>query len=381
MRTMLAILFATSLHAQPALFEPSLSPDAKTVAFVSGGDIWTALVSGGEARLLVAHPAYDSRPLFSPDGKSLAFISTRSGNGDIYVVDLATSQTRRITYDDARDQLDAWSRDGKWIYFSSNSRSGDGGANDIYRVASSGGTPMMITDERMINEYNASPSPDGKSLAFIGYGSASGQWWRHGRSHMDETQIWLRPEASTSQYRQLAGDGAKQLWPMWTPDGSRLFYMSDRSGNENIWTMTLSSSDAKQVTNFKDGRVLWPSIAIDGSTIVFERNLGIWRLDTASSNATAIPITLRGVASAPGLEHRRINDRFSEYAVAPDGKKFAFIARGDIFAAQSKEPGDATRVTNTAGAEFEVVWSPDSKTIVYASDRSGTNHLYRYDFA
>ena len=94
---MLAILFATSLHAQPALFEPSLSPDAKIVAFVSGGDIWTAPVSGGEARLLVAHPAYDSRPLFSPDGKSLAFISTRSGNGDIYVVDLATSQTRRIT--------------------------------------------------------------------------------------------------------------------------------------------------------------------------------------------------------------------------------------------------------------------------------------------
>src|SRR4051794_12536743 len=122
MRTLLALLFATTAFAQPALFEPSLSPDGKIVAFVSGGDIWTAPVSGGEARLLVAHPAYDSRPLFSPDGKSLAFISTRTGNGDIYVVDLATSQTRRLTYDDSRDALDAWSHDGKWIYFSSNSR-------------------------------------------------------------------------------------------------------------------------------------------------------------------------------------------------------------------------------------------------------------------
>src|SRR5436190_23974809 len=102
--TALALSITFAALAQPALFEPSLSPDAKTVAFVSGGDIWTAPVSGGEARLLVAHPAYDSRPLFSPDGKSLAFISTRSGNGDIYVVDLATSTTRRITFDDARDQ-------------------------------------------------------------------------------------------------------------------------------------------------------------------------------------------------------------------------------------------------------------------------------------
>ena len=134
-----ALVLASAVHtvdAQPALFEPSLSPDANTVAFVSGGDIWTAPASGGEARLLIAHPAYDSRPLFSPDGKSLAFISTRTGNGDIYVADLTTSRTRRLTYDDARDALDAWSRDGTWIYFSSVSRSGDSGANDIYRVAS-----------------------------------------------------------------------------------------------------------------------------------------------------------------------------------------------------------------------------------------------------
>src|SRR5690349_19543195 len=135
MRTFFAVLFlAAALYAQPALFEPSLSPDGKTVVFVSGGDIWSAPSSGGTAHLLVAHPATESRPLFSPDGKSLAFISTRTGNGDIYVLDLASGKTRRLTWDDARDQLDAWSRDGKWIYFSSNSRAGDTGANDIYRV-------------------------------------------------------------------------------------------------------------------------------------------------------------------------------------------------------------------------------------------------------
>src|ERR1051326_6543260 len=161
MRTILALLFATTLSAQPALFEPSLSPDGKTVVFVSGGDSGSAPASGGGARLLVAHPTTEGRPLFSPDGKSLAFTSTRTGNGDIYIVDLTSGQTRRITYDDALDRLDAWSRDGKWIFFSSNSRAADTGANDIWRVSASGGTPQMVTAQRITNENNPAQSPDG----------------------------------------------------------------------------------------------------------------------------------------------------------------------------------------------------------------------------
>lgn len=382
MRTLIALLFATTtLAAQPALFEPSLSPDAKTVVFVSGGDIWSAPASGGEARLLVAHPATEGRPLFSPDGKALAFTSTRTGNGDVYVVDLTNGKTRRITYDDAREQLDAWSRDGKWIYFTSNSRGADTAANDIWRVSANGGTPMMITDEKIINEYNAAPSPDGKSLAFVGYGNASGQWWRHGRSHMDETQLWLLEDVNARKYRQLTGDGAKQIWPMWSHDGQHLYYMSDRNGNENLWTMSLAGNDAKALTSFTNGRVLWPSMSYDGSAIVFERDLGIWRYDVASGKAAPIHIALEGVAAAPAIEHRRINDRFSEYALSPDGKKVAFIARGDVFAASSKEAGEAMRVTNTAGAETHLTWSPDSKSIVYCSDRGGAHHIYRFDFA
>src|SRR5437016_6076242 len=69
---------------RPALSEPALSPDSREIAFVSGGYIWTVPVGGGEARLLVSHAAYDSRPLYSPDGTLLAYQSTRTGNGDIY---------------------------------------------------------------------------------------------------------------------------------------------------------------------------------------------------------------------------------------------------------------------------------------------------------
>jgi Tol biopolymer transport system component len=73
--------------------------------------------NGGEARLLISHPDYESRPVYSPDGKYLAFTSTRSGNGDIYALNLAGGQLTRLTYDDAADNVNAWSRDGKFIYF------------------------------------------------------------------------------------------------------------------------------------------------------------------------------------------------------------------------------------------------------------------------
>src|ERR1700742_111680 len=105
---------APPVAAKPTFSEPALSPDRREIAFVSGGDIWTVPAGGGEARLLVSHAAYDSRPLYSPDGSRLAFQSTRTGNGDIYVMSLADGSLRRVTFDDAPDQLDAWSRDGKW---------------------------------------------------------------------------------------------------------------------------------------------------------------------------------------------------------------------------------------------------------------------------
>src|ERR1700746_2715903 len=103
----------------PYLTEPALCPTRPEIAFVSGGDIWVVPAKGGEAHLLVSHPAEESRPLYSPDGTKLAFVSTRTGGGDIYILTLASGELKRLTFDDRFDQLDAWSRDGRWIFFSS----------------------------------------------------------------------------------------------------------------------------------------------------------------------------------------------------------------------------------------------------------------------
>ena len=292
----------------PYFTEPALAPDRAEIAFVSGGDIWTVPSAGGAARLLVSHPATESRPLYSPDGKQLAFVSTRTGNGDIYVLTFDTGDLRRITFDDTFDQLDAWSRDGRWLYFSSTSRD-ISGMNDLFRVSVDGGTPMQVSADRYTNEYFAAPAPDGGALAFTARGIVSSQWWRYGHSHIDESEVWLLRGADSAQptYERVSqGGDAKEVWPMWSGDGRKLFYVSDRTdgklqsvrnGAQNIWAVTVGRDDYRRITNFTDGRVLWPNISYDGREIVFEHNFRIWKLDTDNGRASEVAITRRGASA------------------------------------------------------------------------------------
>ncbi len=366
---------AAAGFAAPYMTEPSLSPDRAEIAFVSGGDVWSVPAEGGTARLLVSHPATESRPLFSPDGKRLAFGSNRTGGGDIYILNLENGELKRLTFDDSLDQLEAWSRDGNWVYFSSTSKD-ISGMNDVFRVSAGGGTPMAVSSDRYTNEFGAAPMADG-SIAFAARGLSSGQWWRKGRSHIDETELWMK---TGDKYEELTPRGAKQMWPMWNADGSRLFYMSDRSGAQNIWSQP-KGGQAKQITNFTEGRVLWASISYDGKEIVFERNFGIWKMKTDSGKADPVAIVLRGVAASPLAERINMSTQVRDLALSPDGKKVAVISRGEVFAASAKDGGEAVRVTNTPAAESYVTWSPDSKTVVYASERDGAMSLFQYDFA
>ncbi len=373
--------FSSSVAARPYFTEPALSPDRKEIAFVSGGDIWTVPATGGAASLLVSHTANEARPLYSPDGRQLAFISSRTGNGDIYVLTFSTGDVKRLTFDDGFDQLDGWSRDGRWIYFSSTSRD-IGGLNDLYRVSPSGGTPMMVSADRYTNEFFCAPAPDGKTIAFSARGIASGQWWRKGHSHIDESEIWLLRsfDGGVGTYERVTAPGAKELWPMWSADGRSLFYVSDRSGAQNIWTTTPGRSDARRLSNFTDGRVLWPSISYDGREVVFEHNFAIWKLDTESGKAAEVAITRRGASAGPGVERQRLTDQISELQLSPDGKKVAFIVRGEVFAASAADGGDAARVSNSYGEEYQLAWAPDSRRLVYVSDRDAVPHLFLYDF-
>ena len=364
----------------PSLAEPGISPDGATIALVSGGDIWEVPARGGDARLLVSHPATESRPLFAPDGRRLAFTSTRTGNGDVYVVSLANGELTRLTFDDAAEIVTGWAADGSSVYFSSPSHE-ISGVGDVFRVAATGGTPMPVAADRYTTEYFAVPAPAGDAVAITARANAGSQWWRKGHSHLDESEIWIVKAAATPSYQPVTKGGAKDAWPMWSADGKTLYFMSDRSGAQNIWSASASGDGAKALTTFKDGRVLWPSISKDGKTIAFERDFGIWTVDTTGGSPREVTVTLRGAPASAAIEHRTFTDQIQELAISPDGKKAAFTVRGEIFSASAKDGGDAVRVTSTAAEESELTWASDSRRLAYISHRDGTNHLFVYDFA
>lgn len=369
---------AFAVAPRVALMQPAVSPDGQQIVFVANSALWIVPAAGGTAHILVSDKAADSRPVFSPDGKWLAFASTATGNGDVYLLNLAQGTLTRVTDSDAPDRPSGFSRDGQWLYFTSG-RDNIAGFGGVYRVRVSGGTPMPVSFELYRNEEEGVPSPDNSTIALVGEGWGSTQWWRHGHAHIDDSAIWLLTNNGAHSYRRLTPDDARALWPMWAADGQSLYYMSDRSGADNIWQVNLSGNE-HALTHFTDGRALWPAISANGKLIAFQRGWDIWTLDPAGGGAHAIPITLGGAVAGPGIEHQTFTKDFEDLALSPDGKKLAFIAHGDVFATASDSPGPAERITHTPAAEFELDWGPKSERLVYVSERDGNDHLFLYDF-
>ena len=362
-----------------ALGEPAISPDRTEIAFVAGGDIWTAPANGGIARLSVSSDATSSRPMYSPDGKHLAFESTRAGHADLSVLDFADTTIRRITHDDGFANLDGWSRDGATLYFDSVSHQ-IGYATCIMRVPARGGTPTMLFRERFVASSQAAPQPGGEAIAFVDGGFL--QWWRRGHSHIDESALALyRPGAGGTPHLERASEGnAVEHWPMWSADGKTLYYVSDRTGAPNLFARAPGAS-ARQLTHFTAGRLVFPTISNDGKSIVFERDFGVWRYDVSGGEARELAFDLHGAPTQSASQHLALTSGFGEIALSPDGKKIAFTARGQIFAASAKDGGDAIRLTKTTANEREIVWAPDSRRIAYVSDRDGDDAIFIDDLA
>jgi len=357
---------------------PCLSPDDKQIAFSHAGDIWLVSSDGGKAKQITSHPNYDENPSFSPDGKSIAFMSTRTGNGDIYVISLETDEIKRLTFDDSCANFDCWSPDGKWLYFSSAyERIGQAS----YKVSINGGTPIKIACDPYESHYNLAISPDGKKIAFNNNGH---QWWRHGKNPSGGSDIWISHEsANENELVKFTEYQGLNRWPMWDSEAKGLYFVSDRDGEENIWHKSIKNGELKQLTHFKDGRVIRASIGVSANHIVFERNFGIWKLDIETCQANPVDIEVNADQKYNPINHRTF-DNVEDFVVSPDSKKIVLTVHGEIFAVSAEKGTEkgrpAFRVTDTPYRESQMSWSPDSKKVAYISDRGGDNQIFLYDF-
>jgi Tol biopolymer transport system component/C-terminal processing protease CtpA/Prc len=372
----------TQQPARPYLRTPAISPDGALVAFVHAADIWIVPIEGGVAERLTANPSGHGYPRFSPDGAQLAFSSGRTGQGDIYVLPLSGGAVHRMTCHDSYNAVEAWSADGQHLFFSSGR---DQQSSAIYRVDVRGGTPIQWISQPYERLNSLAVSPDGALLAF---NNSRDHWWRRGPNPYGGAEVWVVGSApGADDFRKIGDYTGMNRWPLWAPDGQGLYIVSDRDGMENLWFQPLEGSEASKITSFAEGRLLWPAISADGRTMVFERDFGLWRLDLPSGEARPIPISVRPDTKITPVRVQTYNRELSDLALSPDGKKVAFVVRGEIFADfadketdKEQRQGPSFRATNTPFRERDAGWSPDSRRLVYTSDRHGDAEVYLYDF-
>jgi tricorn protease len=370
-----ALFLAHACVAQTAIRfarYPAPSPDGKQIAFSWQGDLWLVSSDGGEAKRLTVHEGYDYAPVWSPDGSKIAFTSDRYGNDDVFVLNLRDGTIQRLTYWSGRDRALGWTPDGKAVLFESSRDWEPYGAEPCVYVASlKGGTPYRLHDA---TGTPAALSPDGNRVAFVRRDSS---WWRKGYRGSATGDLWLH-DLKSNQFSRLTQTDTPDTFPMWSPDGKTLYFVSERDGTYNLWSMDVASKAVKQLTRYKGDGVRFPQVARHGSLIAYEQGMDICTLNPATGEMKVLTITAPAAdVRKPQGSWMQVRSDVSEYAIAPNGKEVAFVVRGEIFVTRYPDGGTARRITETVEPEHGLTWSPDGKSLVFASERGGTTSLYR----
>ncbi len=351
---------------------PAPSPDGTQLVFSYQGDLWLAPLTGGQAQRLTVHEGYDFAPVWSPDGKKIAFTSDRYGNDDVFVLYLDTGRIQRLTWFSGTDRTLGWTPDSQAVIFESQRDWEPYGVRSVPYVAPlSGGTPYRLHD---VEGTPAALAPDGKQVAFVRRHSA---WWRKGYRGSATGDLWLH-QLDSNRFVRLTDTDTPDTFPMWAPDGRTLYFVSERDGTYNLYAMEVATRRVRPLTRFKEDGVRFPQISANGRVIVFEQGMDIWRLELPSGNLQPIALTIpaddeRGMPEVV----RTFTGNISEYAVAPSGKEVAFVVRGEIFATRFPDGGITRNLTETVEPESGLTWSPDSKVLIFSAEREGQSDLYR----
>ncbi len=332
------------------------------IVFVYAGDLWTVARAGGTAARLTSHEGQEVFPKLSPDGKTVAFTGDYDGNTDVFTIPTAGGEPKRLTFHPGADQVVEWYPDGKSILMRSARASSMQRFTRFFKLPAEGGFEQLLP---LPTAGYASLSADANLLAYVSPAYDNRTWKRYRGGNAPN--IWTYDFKNNKSERITDWDGPDE-WPMF--HGRTVYYDSDQDGHkQNIWAYDLDTKQRRQVTHFTEYDVKWPSIGSEA--MVFENGGYLYVMDLATEKATKISVLVPGDKPATRPEYRNVSAWIGGMDLSPSAKRAAIEARGDIFTVPA-EKGDVRNLTNSPGSrERDPQWSPDGKSILFLSDKSG----------
>ncbi len=379
----LSMLFAglLALTQLPAQINPgwlrysAISPDGKTIVFTYKGDLYRVPTAGGTATPLTFHEAHDFMPVWSPDGKNIAFASDRYGNFDVFVIPAEGGEARRVTFHSAQEMPYAFTNDGKNILFggvrqdaASNRTIPTGSQPELYKVSVNGGRVEQVLSTPA---EEVKLSSNGQYIIYQDKKGGENSWRKHHTSSIAR-DIWVY-DSKSGKHNKITTFNGEDRSPVFTDNDKAFFYLSEESGSFNVHKMSLDGGKSQQLTSFKKHPVRFLSKADDG-TLCFSYDGELYTLK-AGGSARKVAITINADAKNNNERVVSVNSGVRDMAVSPNGKEVAYIFRGEVFVS-SVEGGVTKRITNTPEQERLVSFSPDGKTLLYASERGNSWKIY-----
>lgn len=372
--TLAALTFSLSAGAQthPLWMRYSaISPDGSTIAFSYKGDIYTVPVGGGNARQLTSNAAYDAYPVWSPDGQNIAFASTREGSMDIYLMNRNGGAPKRLTTDSG-DEYPQTFRDNTHILFSANGMPtqksiifAGGSFPQVYEVGTNGGRPRLFSGLTMLN---ISINQRGDILYHDQKGYED-PYRKHHQSPITR-DIWL---LKNGRYTRLTTFKGEDRNPVWAPDGTHFYYLSETDGTFNVYKRSADGAETTQLTHFKGNPVRFLTVSNNG-TLCFGYDGEIYTLRDGGQ-PQRVNVSVVADRSDTELQRRNWTYGASEIKVSPTGKEIAFVLHGDVYVT-SVDYKTTKQITDTPEQERNIDFSPDGKSLVYASERGGLWQIY-----
>ncbi len=345
-----------------------------TVVFEAGGTLWKVGVRGGEATRLTSDSGYDSHPVFSPNGRWIAFTGWYRGNTDVYVIAVDGGPVRQLTWRSVNAPMGGkiltvpdnvvlgWTPDSRDVVFLSRRASFNPQIERAFEVPVTGGLPVALP---MPWTGPLSFNADGTAVV---YNKLARVLRTFHRKHYDGGQAdnLFSYDLASGASTQLTHWKGEDTDPMW--HGDTLYFASDRGNNGvlNLWQRDLKTGATQQVTDFNAYDVDWPSLGNSGIALSDGGRLYVYSF--ASGKLTEVPVTvpLGGSRTLPYDYAAAKMIRGAD--VAPDGKLAVFSARGALFTVPV-EYGHTTKISQTvASNDKDPAWSPDGHWIAYIRD-------------